>query len=264
MKATKKIVGAACALVAAVALSAGATFAWFSQSGTVSATGMNVQATTSKNLVISNASTGTFGTTAAASDTTTKELTPTSSADGKEFFYVTNPETVDYATGAAKDGTIYANITGDTSGTATYTASYSYWVKAEGKEDTEYSTLYVSKIEIKAGENASSKDISKALRVSVTYGTTTYIYAPVTGATTTYDGVAKAGTVGTDTGLTSAVTLTTTYVAANNLGTVTTTAAEVKVNVWYEGQDANCTSGNSINVEELSVAISFTAADATT
>lgn len=44
MKATKKIVGAACALVAAVALSAGSTFAWFAANTSVKATGMSVSA----------------------------------------------------------------------------------------------------------------------------------------------------------------------------------------------------------------------------
>ena len=52
MKATKKIVGAACALVAAVALSAGSTFAWFATSNTVSVTEMKVQATVPMNLYI--------------------------------------------------------------------------------------------------------------------------------------------------------------------------------------------------------------------
>lgn len=47
MKATKKIVGAACALVAAVALSAGSTFAWFSSNGTVDAKGMEIQVSSS-------------------------------------------------------------------------------------------------------------------------------------------------------------------------------------------------------------------------
>ena len=46
MKATKKIVGAACALVSAVALSAGATFAWFSTNGSVDAKGLEVKVST--------------------------------------------------------------------------------------------------------------------------------------------------------------------------------------------------------------------------
>ncbi|MGN0804853.1 MAG: hypothetical protein ACI4MS_05680 [Candidatus Coproplasma sp.] len=52
MKATKKIVGAACALVAAVALSAGSTFAWFTTSAEVTATGMHVQAVVPSSLMI--------------------------------------------------------------------------------------------------------------------------------------------------------------------------------------------------------------------
>lgn len=52
MKATKKIVGAACALVAAVALSAGSTFAWFSSNGTVDATGLEVAVSTNNAYLI--------------------------------------------------------------------------------------------------------------------------------------------------------------------------------------------------------------------
>lgn len=271
MKATKKIVGAACALVAAVALSAGSTFAWFSQSGTVTATGMNVKATTSKNLVISNAATGTWGSTAESTNTTVFEMTPASTVNGKDFFYVSNPEKVDYDSGVAGEGAEFAEATPSvvSSTTATtdthYVMQYSYWVKADAAENTEYNALFVNKIEVKAGTDAASEEISKALRVSVTYGTTTKIYAPVTGATTSYNGVSTAGTVdATNIGtLTSAVTLTTDMTAAATLGKVTTTATEVKICVWYEGQDTNCTSANSINVEELSVAVSLTAADAT-
>lgn len=55
MKATKKIVGAACALVAAVALSAGSTFAWFSTNGSVDATGMEIKVNTNNAyLIIAN------------------------------------------------------------------------------------------------------------------------------------------------------------------------------------------------------------------
>ncbi len=54
MKATKKIVGAACALVAAVALSAGSTFAWFAQNAKVTVTGVKVQATVPTNIYIEN------------------------------------------------------------------------------------------------------------------------------------------------------------------------------------------------------------------
>lgn len=52
MKATKKIVGAACALVAAVALSAGSTFAWFASNGTVTASGLQIDVNTSNSYLV--------------------------------------------------------------------------------------------------------------------------------------------------------------------------------------------------------------------
>lgn len=52
MKATKKIVGAACALVAATALAAGSTFAWFTSNGTVNANGLEIKVDTSNAYLI--------------------------------------------------------------------------------------------------------------------------------------------------------------------------------------------------------------------
>ncbi|MGN0824375.1 MAG: SipW-dependent-type signal peptide-containing protein [Candidatus Coproplasma sp.] len=57
MKATKKIVGAACALVAAVALSAGSTFAWFTSNEDVSATGLQIDVHTDNAYLIIGTST---------------------------------------------------------------------------------------------------------------------------------------------------------------------------------------------------------------
>lgn len=263
MKATKKIVGAACALVAAVALSAGSTFAWFSQSGTVTATGMNVKAATSRNIVISNATGAgaTWDTTASTTDSTVKELMPASTVNGKDFFYVTNPEEVDYSSGAAGVGAIFDDIANDT--TKTYVASYTYYVKADGAAGTEYTLLYVSNIEVKAGTATASEDISKALRVSVTYGSNTFIYAPVTGYSQT-KGVKEAGTVadGALDAHKDNVTITTGYSNTANLGKVTTTETAVTIRVWYEGEDANCTSANAVSVEQVAISVALSAGDA--
>jgi len=68
MKATKKIVGAAVALVAAVALSAGSTFAWFTAGGSVQASGMQVKATVPSSLLVGY---GVDSTTSATSGSTT-------------------------------------------------------------------------------------------------------------------------------------------------------------------------------------------------
>lgn len=84
MKATKKIVGAACALVAAVALSAGSTFAWFASNNAVSASGLKLTVNTSSSyLIIGNANQDTVSEIRASGGATTtqfaaaaSELTP--------------------------------------------------------------------------------------------------------------------------------------------------------------------------------------------
>ena len=273
MKATKKIVGAACALVAAVALSAGSTFAWFSQSGTVSATGMNVKAATSKNILISNANGdgATWNTTAATTDNAVKELTPSSTVNGTDFFYVSNPETIDYSAGTSGVGTVFAATTSDTTSGKTYVASYTFYVKADGVDGTTYDKLFVSNIAVtRATETANQSNVSMALRVSVSYqasgaaSATTFIYAPVSGYSQT-QGVKEAGTVAADAlnAQKDSVTITTAYSNAANLGKVTTIATAVTIRVWYEGEDAACTSANALTVEQLGIAVSLSAADNT-
>ena len=76
MKATKKIVGAACALVAAVALSAGTTFAWFAQNNTVTADSMQVKANTNSPYLIIKQGTTLSGKATTASSTINAALLP--------------------------------------------------------------------------------------------------------------------------------------------------------------------------------------------
>ncbi len=81
MKATKKIVGAACALVAAVALSAGSTFAWFSSNGEVTATGLKVDVKTDNSYLVIAAATGDLN--QEGKDYTTLSLANVGVKDGK-------------------------------------------------------------------------------------------------------------------------------------------------------------------------------------
>ena len=113
MKATKKIVGATAALVAALALSAGSTFAWFSANTSVTATGMNVQVTSvkDKNLIIS--ATNSFATPSTTINYAdpTKTLDPSTHITGADTYasfaaglkYVKNPTAVDQNTGLVID-----------------------------------------------------------------------------------------------------------------------------------------------------------------
>lgn len=273
MKASKKIIGASCALVAAVALSAGSTFAWFTSSGTVKAEGMKVQAATAKNLVIRETSNtmAKWATVATTTGSGIQSLSPASNSNIKNdtsavtpsFFYVSNPEGVDYATGEAKNGTVISSVTTITEPTSAdstgdvYVVKYSYDIKTEG--DAAYTGLFVSDIQL----TAKTKAITKALRVGVVCGNYGYIYAPASTTAVTYQGVKSTGTVSDTTALSTMTEQVTTTLAnvsasANTLGAPNSiTALTVEVYIWYEGQDPDCTSANSLDVEQTTVSISF-------
>lgn len=121
MKATKKIVGATAALVAALALSAGSTFAWFSSNSSVTATGMNISVATTKNIVISKDEGFTAANIIVAfTEVGEKTLSPsTHIAEGDNYTtytsglkYITNTEIIDPVTGLVDSGEpVYANAT---------------------------------------------------------------------------------------------------------------------------------------------------------
>lgn len=103
-KAMKKIIVAGVALVAAVGLATGTTFAWFSMNDQVTVTGMSVTTQVSSNLFISPDNVeSNFG--SSLTQNITGKLRPASTADGAAYFY---------ATKAAADG----HYDADASGTA--------------------------------------------------------------------------------------------------------------------------------------------------
>lgn len=288
MKATKKIVGAACALVAAVALSAGSTFAWFSQSGKVTATGMFVKAKTTEALVIANENDkelDKWGITAKSTDTKTTTLTPTSTVDAKKFYNV-NEEyltKVDYQSGYASEEAIFEESENATAETGDkYYVTHTYYIKAEASKDSEksvkYGKLYVSNITVKTKAKEATEDteavpagessaaISKSLRVSVQWGEngTAYIYAPLGGENRDGKGVKGTGAYTSD--ILGAVAIQDKYDADDAVDLtgdefVTTTAEKVIIKIWYEGQDPECTSFNAMSVEELEVSVDFAAGE---
>lgn len=263
MKALKKLVPTICMLLVSAVLLGSSTYAWFSMNTQVTATGMSVKATTSKNLVISNAAGGTFAASAESIYTTTVTMKPASTADGKAWFTMENGTGVDLD-GAANTGAAFvtASPTALTSADANpgtiAVAQYSYYVKTDGASDATFDKLYVKSINV-TGDDGDA--LSKALRIAVVCGENAFIYNPL-GGTATYKGVVATGTVGTDTVFsTNDVTLSAVNTPNNSLGAVSTTATEVKVYVWYEGQDANCKTANTLTIKTLSISIGFEAAD---
>ena len=274
------IAAVAMVLVAMIALGS-STYAWFAQNNKVTATGMNVQATTSKNLIISTTSSmnDDEGTTKAATFSTAKTLSPASvqTLAGSQTFYKNTDSTgVGFSTGKGTAGTVFAATSGDdiiSSANAStinsgYVVKYTYYIRVAGTDSDTMTNLYVSNIT--ANESA-TKEIDKALRIGVVCGSKGFIYAPVSGATTTYNAVKAAGTVATvETGiykdassnaLNASTTALTTYTDGSILAdTVTSTAYQtVDVYVWYEGEDGSCTSEKAIDTTNIAISLEFTA-----
>ena len=259
----KKLIPALCMLLVAAALLGTSTFAWFSMTTQVTASGMLVKAATSKNLVISatEALKENEGISANSPITATKTLDPasTSTLAGTQNFFTTDKANINYGDGTMKTGAVVSTATLiSNNDTATgNVVKHTFYIRADGTDSDSFSKLYVESITLTAQAAA----ITKALRVGVVSGSYGYIYAPVSGATTSYKGLVATGTNGTDPVLSSSnVTITTVNDAAATLGEVTSTAyTKVEVYVWYEGQDAACTSANSVTVEETTISIVFKA-----
>ena len=266
----KKLIVSLCMLLVAVALLGTSTYAWFSMNTRVQAQGMQVQAITSKDLVIST----TGGTPNTANEgfnkptkwTTLATLTPASTyslANNKQEFFKTKDGTGVQKDGKPGEGTEFIVASTVDTGTTGDVAVHTFYIRAVGPSG--FTTLFVDAISIVDPQNADSapsEDISKALRIGVVCGNNGYIYAPL-GGNTTYRGLKSVGTLGAATTLNSItddVTALDTYTNASTLGAVSNTAySEVKIYIWYEGQDTNCTTDNAVHVEQLKITVRFAA-----
>ena len=255
MKATKKIVGAACALVAAVALSAGSTFAWFAMNDTVTATNMQIQATTASNLAISADGTN-FGTTMDLatknnSGTVSKVLpvtvtkfttvptaslsgsvagSPVTMSEGESIaFYTINEAnkiddpnsadaTVTMAT-AITESTVTTNFTKDTGDNY---ISDDMWLLY-----TDASTPNAD-IDLVMTVKGTQAEINKALHIGFIKDGKWYNYDLST-VSESYDGGKYTFTLNDFINLTSG------------------TSKKISIYAWYEGEDSDCTTNNALS-----------------
>lgn len=250
MKATKKIVGAACALVAAVALSAGSTFAWFSQSGKVTATGMKVQATVPTNLYIATGfqtdadqitlSTVTFG------DTTATELKPAKLTESSGTITVEDADTfsVDPTPGSSGTASAYTTIGTIASNATTISTPITGYVYRQT----------MSIVNKAAADSMDTHDIN--VQVTVTGGTNTTSFLKCA-FVVTVDTTVTYVDAGTGTGTTSFV------FTKNDLITALTDnkIAQIAFVVWYDGDDPDCYADNAVSVEELTISLEFNTMD---
>lgn len=219
-KATSKIVMAVMALIIALGLATGTTFAWFSMNTSVSVTGMSVTARSDAvNLVISNAVSGSYGASAnaAAASKTVYPVKATVSGTDVSWQIGTSTSPDESMAGVEYQSVLESAVIADTDG---YALMNKFYVKTTSLQGA-------SNLRIKTCTATGSSAFASALRVLVV-GTT--------GAE-----IASSGSVA---GTTLA-------------SSVTTEPIEIKVYVYYDGDDSSVITNYTGTLGALSVNITF-------
>ena len=291
----KKLIPALCMLLISAVLLGTSTYAWFSMSGEVSATGMQVKAATDSDLQIAiyngdtkSAFATTQAVTALAADSPFLKMIPGTpnytAADAIDGWYVLDDDT---KANSATDGTVTGFETKGASkavdpsagtvvlGTAPNEQTRGvvlinkFAIKAKEGSDNTFDKLYVSEIAVTSGTGADAFDpaIRVALKVTQDTDTAWTVFAPkndTLGGTsyTTYVKVSDSDSV---TPCTVPVKKTGIANAENILpagATISSTQeVTVEVYIWYEGQDAACTSSNAMGITAATSVDIFFASD---
>lgn len=270
----KKIIPSICMLLVTAVLMGTSTYAWFSMNREVKATGMQVSAVTSSNLIISD-KTINFNTDDSYSISLTDNantytaLTPVSSANGKDFYITASSAEANDSAAVPSDATFTKqDKASDTK--AVYYIVKSVFVGVKGVNDLGALSVNASvKYIDKSNNEATAQDIYKALRFAVYYKTGTNNAVIFGGATTTatqWNGVSDTGALNKEGGITTSVTTVDKATAIAGLSTLTAGQEyEIAIVVWLEGQDTNCTANKtnaaSVALKGVSVEFTFTAAE---
>lgn len=250
MKKTKILLPAIGMLLLSTAASVSGTVAWFAANQTVSAQGMNVKAKAQAGLVIADKTTKTYNASATSSNSTVRELYPTSTSDCDNWVKANSSD----PNAATTAGMTYTALSGDELTGQTYFAIHSYYIRSSAFEALTVASLDVTAVNITTG---GSQELSKSVRVGVVYEDANYIYAPISGASTDYyyksqDDVNKVRVQPKGASDISKNTEVTTIPGNTENG------VEVTVYIWFEGEDAACKSANIItNLEQLTASVTF-------
>lgn len=231
MKKFKKLIPALCMLLISAVLMGTSTYAWFSMNTTVTATGMKVTAK-SDNVFLQISENATFtdpATTVTFTETATelKPTTPTIDAEKKnitkwQYAYSTDPSD-------AEAGAVLQDVaTGDV---AKYVYAKTLKVKiAEGSTATA-TNLVVSEVSMTGA--TSGRKLNQALRVAVKGADGIEVYSYTTGAWVKD----------------------TTKSADKLQASVTTTASDITIYIWFEGTDAECKTVNAVDLDQLTFTV---------
>lgn len=219
-KATSKIVMAVIALIIALGLATGTTFAWFSMNTSVSVTGMSVTARSDAvNLVISNAANGTYGTSAnaAAASKTVYPVKATLSGTDVSWQVGTSTSPDESMAGVVYETVLESAVIADTDG---YALMNKFYVKTTSIQGA-------SNLRIKTCTATGTSAFSTALRVLV--------------VGTTGGEIASNGSV----------------VGTTLASSITTDPIELRVYVYYDGDDSSVITNYVGTLGALSIDLTF-------
>lgn len=267
---TQFIGAIAMVLVALIAMGS-STYAWFSMNTAVTAKGMEVKAKTSGGLAIA-AYTNSEGTAVAPASTAFAssadavylnhaEIYPTSFS-GSNWYKAEAENANNYS---AKSGT-YSTI--DAADLGNYRLISKFQVKSmDTNTDGEGNGVDLFVTGISVSGNTNSTVLDQSLRVVVAIGGSYYYFAPLYtevsgGNLYFYNGTARTAKAVDSAIFINDTTLTAGVKVIN--AALNTTATDVDVYVYYEGEDENCRSTNAVNIDTLTVQITFSTESGTT
>ena len=275
----KKLIPALCMLLVAAALLGTSTFAWFSMNRTVTASSMQIKATTGSDLYILNGTVDSSGTNpkwAAAPDVATiaasklaeitdlavyansmATLAPASTSDFATFFYVDDAKGIAaggsaYATAPGADEVKSVSYSGDNLDAAKEYVQAARCYLAVQEETAKTYTSLDCKVSIAA--TSAKADMLNTIRVAVIVegeGTTAIKVWSADGddATKPLSGVT---TIGAAQSCEKSGESATVVTSPKGLEVYTVT-----VLVWFEGQDDACVNANALNSDDYTIGLEF-------
>lgn len=298
VKALRRQLMAAIAMVvvSVVALSS-STYAWFAANNKVTAEGMKVQATAEGgieiryNVLSTENDDGTaYKTTDSANMSAAHKLYPTStlasasdSTVSSNWYHANaaaanafNANQGTYSVLALNAGNSSSYIFGSTTEKQVADQFYDndgrqYYLVNEFNIRSVSSTKPASRLKVESVSatlpaSANSGELDKSLRVAVVCGDKSVIYAPVTGASATYNVATSVDSNGNATldgnvkALAANVTSEEIAATVPAKGNTTFGGVDVRIYVYYEGEDSNHFSNNLTSIiDEISVSVNFIA-----
>lgn len=267
MKKMRKIIPAFAMLMVAAIMMSTASFAWFTMSASVTAEGMQVKAQAAGGLVMSAAKAGATPQVPGVNDyAATIDLSDTTTwyTNGAKNIYPASTNGANWYTAEAASADSYEKNGNYTDLGATdiqknkdyYLATRLYFKAVVEGEDH---TLTVTDVKVTGSAGA---NLDKALRVAMVIDGNWYYFAPnyAKGGTYTFS---HATATAPATYASGDVTVGSTELGVQLCNDLTSaTAKTVDVYIYYEGEDENCKSAFAVDIQALTVSLSFTAAAA--